>query len=113
MQLRPQTAEGIAIRTGQQSIVGFSCSTPFLVPLLHRSQFDLQESGLHRVHASVVTFDQMVILLSLAVLTDDPDLFRQILVIGRDGSGLSAGAEILRGIKAECGSVPDGSGPSP
>src|SRR5271165_1034906 len=65
-----------------------------------------QDAGLNRIQPAVVAFYVVVVLLRLTMVADDPDLGGDGHVIGRDCSGLAAGAEVLPWVEAEpCGAA--------
>src|SRR5258708_11989881 len=76
-------------------------------------QLHLQYAGLNRVQAPVIALHLVIVLGRLAVVAKHAGSIRNSFIIGGNGPGLAAGAEIFSGIKAESCCSPHGAGPSP
>src|SRR6266478_1512397 len=71
------------------------------IPLGQMGKFDREPASLDRIQSTVVTFDIVVILLGLAVVAYHLHAFCHRFVIGGDGPGFSARAQILPRIEAK------------
>src|SRR5208337_2286098 len=69
-----------------------------------------QYPGLDRIEPSVVSFDIVVILLSLAVVADHAALAGNFFIVGGYGAGLAASTQVFARIEAESARGPDRSG---
>src|SRR5207247_8696999 len=73
----------------------------FCVPLPQALELDGQDPCLDRVESAIVPLDVVNVFPRLAMISQHLAVPRQSLVVGGDGSRLSAGAQILTGIEAE------------
>src|SRR5260370_6723743 len=88
---------------GEEFGVTSGALAALLIPARKMTQFHAENTRLYRVEPSVISFDIVEVLFRLPVVAQHPDLASQGIIVRCDGAGLSAGAEILARIKAECG----------
>src|SRR5256885_17094981 len=87
-------------RRFQQFTIARGSFAPPLVPFGKAAQLYMENAGLQRVESAVIPFHLVIIFSQLAVVPEHADLLGYVLVIRGDSSRLTAGPEVLTGIKA-------------
>src|SRR5262245_9595836 len=88
-------------RAGEEPIVVTRTLLPQLVPLRQMPELHAQKPCLDRVESTVVPLDVVDVLRRLAVVAQHLAMSCYMLVVRRDGAGLTARAQVLAGIEAE------------
>src|SRR5580658_9230485 len=76
------------------------------IPLFQIFQFHSENRCLQRVEPAVVTSEEVVILLFLAVITQHLQAFCDLAVIGDNHAAVPIGAQVFPGIEAEGLGIP-------
>src|SRR5581483_11117292 len=97
----------------KKSVVAIRTPATTFVPFGKALELYIQDSGLYRVKPAVIPFHVMVIFLHRTMVTQNPNLSRDLLIVRCNRSPFSTGAEVLPGIKTESRSLTHRSGPFP
>src|SRR5579872_7022398 len=80
-----------------------------LICSVEMGQFEAKDGCLHLVEATVDPDLVVVVPNPGAMVAQNGDLGRQLVVVGHDSAGLTKGTQVLRVVKAEGSNVSDGS----
>src|SRR5437762_2880265 len=83
-------------------------SAPRFIPLREVAELYREPSCLNRIKPPIVTFDLVIILFRLAVVTDHLHPSRKAFVIGRNRTALATGTKVFPGIETESGRQAEG-----
>ena len=81
-------------------------ATP-LVPAGKMRKLDAEECSLESVESRVHPLDHVVVLPPLAVVPQSSQALFDRGIVGRHHAGVAVGAEVLRGVEAEAGGLPE------
>src|ERR1035437_10069837 len=99
-----------AFRRAEKSLITLGSFLAFTIPLRQMAEFHTEKTSLHRIEATVVAFDIVVILFGLAVLAQHAHLTSHFFVVRSSGAAFSARSKIFAGVEAECTDMSHGAG---
>src|SRR5947207_1612548 len=73
--------------------------------MIQLTELDAKYRGLQCIEAAVITQKDMIVLLTLPVVSQHAHLAGDFFVIGDENAGIPERAKILRGVKAEASDV--------
>src|SRR6266850_4912735 len=91
-----------SLRTGKECVVVMGDISTLSIPLLQMPELSPQKTGLDGIKPAIIAFNVVKIFFRLAVITQQPASLSQLFIIGCNTAGLSACAQVLAWIKAEC-----------
>src|SRR5262249_50736164 len=91
----------------EEGIIPRRMRPPGLSPDFQMAQLDSQNGSLKALHTVIVAFEDMVIPLLSAPITEHTDSMRQVSPICGNCPSLAVGPEVFARIKAEAGQVTD------